>query len=51
MPTQADDLEGSSQASVCKQARVLDRQANYVIVERLLDGPPEGLPQQPRFCR
>ena len=40
MPTQADDLEGSSQASasepeepVCKQARVLDRQANYVIVE------------------
>ena len=40
VPTQADDLEGSSQASasepeepVCKQARVLDRQANYVIVE------------------
>ena len=40
VPTQAGDLEGSSQASasepgepVCKQARVLDRQANYVIVE------------------
>ena len=40
MPTQAGDLEGSSQASasepeepVCKQARVLDRQASYVIVE------------------
>ena len=39
-PTQAADPEGSSQASasepeepVCKQARVLDRQANYVIVE------------------
>ena len=40
VPTRADDLEGSSQASasepeepVCKQARVLDRKANYVIVE------------------
>ena len=43
-PTQAADPEGSSQASasepeepVCKQARVLDRQANYVIVELSLD--------------
>ena len=40
VPTRAGDLEGSSQASasepeepVCKQARVLDRKANYVIVE------------------
>ena len=39
-PAQAADPEGSSQASasepeepVCKQARVLDRQANHVIVE------------------